>query len=144
VLVPILSGSIIFLADLMRHLPLRMRIGLVTTSSYTGPSTESGGAKLIQPLTNIDVEGRDVLVIDDILDTGGTLRLVTDHLRSKSPASVRSCVLLRKPDRAPADLAVDFIGFDVDDVFVIGYGLDYNDLYRNWPDIAVLRRELYA
>lgn len=143
VIVPILSGSIIFLADLIRRLPFKMRIGLITVSSYAGATTASRGAKLQSPL-NVDVAGKHVLLLDDILDTGGTLRMVRDQLVQLGPASLRLCVLLRKPARAPADLKVDFVGFDIEDSFVVGYGLDYNGLYRNWPDIAVLRQELYA
>lgn len=142
-IVTILSGSVIFLADLIRELPLRMKIGLITVSSYRGATTESRGATVLQEL-NVDVSGRHVLLIDDILDTGGTLRMVRQRLETAGARSVRTCVLLRKPSKAPKDVAADFIGFDIDDVFVVGYGLDYNDLYRNFPDIGVLREELYA
>lgn len=142
-LVTILSGSLIFLADLIRHLPLRMKIGLITVSSYRGATTQSRGAKVLQEL-NVEVQGRHVLLIDDILDTGGTLRAVQQRLQSLRPRSLRTCVLLRKPAKAPPDVPADFIGFDIDDVFVVGYGLDYNDLYRNCPDIGVLRKELYT
>lgn len=142
VIVPILSGSIIFLADLIRCLPFKMRIALMAVSSYRGATTQSSGPRTTLPLS-VDVAGRDVLIVDDILDTGGTLRYVAQEIRAKQPASVRLCVLLRKPSRAPADLVPDFVGFDIEDAWVVGYGLDYNDLYRNWPHIAVLRRELH-
>jgi hypoxanthine phosphoribosyltransferase len=142
-LVTILSGSVIFLADLIRCLPLRMKIGLITVSSYGGATTESRGARLLQDL-NVDVADRHVLLLDDILDTGGTLRLVRQRLAGLGPKSIRTCVLLRKPDKAPSDVPADFVGFDIEDVFVVGYGLDYDDHYRNLPDIGVLRRELYA
>ena len=142
-LVTILSGSVIFLADLIRRLPIRMKIGLIMVSSYGGATTQSRGARILQDL-NVDVTGRHVLLIDDILDTGGTLRLVRERLAASGPKSIRTCVLLRKPSKAPPDLAADFVGFDIEDVFVVGYGLDYNDLYRNLPDIAVLRQELYG
>ncbi len=99
-------------------------------------------AKVIQGL-NIDICGRHVLVVDDILDTGGTLRAVSQQLSEQGPASLRICTLLRKPAKAPKDLKADFVGFDIEDVFVVGYGLDYNDQYRNWPDIGVLKPELY-
>ena len=98
---------------------------------------------MIQDLS-LDIEGRHVLVLGDILDTGNTLRMVSSELRSRRPASLRVCVLLRKKTKAPADVRADFVGFDIDDVFVVGYGLDYNNHYRNWPDIGVLKPELYA
>lgn len=142
-LVTILSGSLIFLADLIRCLPMRMKIGLVTVSSYPGATTASRGAKLLSEI-RADIRGRHVLVVDDILDTGNTLRLVIERLRQQGPASLRTCVLLRKPDKAPPDVHADFVGFDIDDVFVVGYGLDFNDLYRNYPHIGILRPELYA
>ncbi|MCZ6684059.1 MAG: hypoxanthine phosphoribosyltransferase [Planctomycetota bacterium] len=142
VIVPILAGSVIFLADLIRCLPFKMKIGLMTVSSYRGKTTSAGESRLIQDL-NLDIEDRHVLVVDDILDTGSTLRLVVGELRQRRPASVRICVLLRKRSKAPRDFSVDFVGFDIEDVFVVGYGLDYNDHYRNWPDIGVLKPELY-
>jgi hypoxanthine phosphoribosyltransferase len=142
-LVTILSGSLIFLADLIRCLPIRMKIGLITVSSYAGATTTSRGAKLLSEI-RADVRGRHVLVIDDILDTGNTLRLVLERLGEHRPASLRTCVLLRKPTKAPPDVRADFVGFDIDDVFVVGYGLDYNDLYRNYPHIGILRPELYG
>jgi hypoxanthine phosphoribosyltransferase len=140
-LVPILSGSIIFLADLIRELPVRMKIALVQVSAYPGPSVTAQEPKTLMHLAG-DVRGRHVLVIDDILDSGRTLRLVRSMVAERGPASLRCAVLLRKPAKAPTDLPVDFVGFDVDDLFVVGYGLDYNDLYRNYPHIGVLRREL--
>jgi len=142
VLVPVLTGSIIFVADLMRRLPFKMAIGLMTVSRYRGKVTEGGDTRIVQNL-NVDIEGRHVLVVDDILDTGGTLRMVSEQLLARRPKSLRLCTLLRKPDRAPKDLVADFVGFDIEDVFVVGYGLDYNDHYRNWPHIGVLRPELY-
>ncbi|MCG3136321.1 MAG: Hypoxanthine phosphoribosyltransferase [Phycisphaerae bacterium] len=140
-LVTILSGSIIFLADLIRNLPIRMKIGLVTVSSYKGATTTGTTPRLLKDL-DLDIRGDHVLLIDDILDTGRTLRLVQNELQALQPASIHTGVLLRK-STAPADIHVDFVGFDVEDVFVVGYGLDYNDHYRNYPHIGVLRRELY-
>jgi hypoxanthine phosphoribosyltransferase len=142
-IVSVLSGAIIFLADLIRHMPMKMKIGLITVSSYAGATTESRGASLTKGL-NVDIRGRDVLIVDDILDTGGTLRLVQKLLRVREPRSVRTAVLLRKRGKAPPDVRVDYVGFDIDDLFVVGYGLDYNDHYRNFPHIAVLRPEVYA
>ena len=142
VLVSILSGAIIFLADLIRQLPMKMKIGLITVSSYAGKTTVSKGPKILRDL-NLDITNRHVLVVDDILDTGKTLRLVLAELDDRKPASLRTCVLLRKPDKAPPDVPAHFVGFDIEDVFVVGYGLDYNDHYRNYPHIGVLRPELY-
>ena len=143
VIVPVLAGAMVFLADLIRHLPLRMRIGLVGFSSYRGPASEPGDLACVRPL-DMDVERRHVLVVDDILDTGRTLRRVVSDLRRMKPASVRTCVLLRKPGKTEGDFEPDFVGFDIEDVFVVGYGLDYDDQYRNWPDLVVLKPELYG
>jgi hypoxanthine phosphoribosyltransferase len=140
-LVPILSGSIIFLADLIRQLPLKMKIALVQLSTYPGVSTAPGDPRTLLELTG-DVTGRHVLVIDDILDSGRTLRRVQAMIRERAPKSLRTAVLLRKPSKAPPDVQVDFVGFDVDDLFVVGYGLDFGDLYRNYPHVAVLHAEL--
>jgi hypoxanthine phosphoribosyltransferase len=142
VIVAILSGSIIFLADLIRHLPFMMKLGLMTVSRYRGATT-TGGAIEFKSMLEVDIHRRHVLLLDDILDSGGTLRAVSDDLRSRQPASLRTCVLLRKPARAPKDIVPEFVGFDIEDHFVVGYGLDYNSQYRNWPDIGVLRPELY-
>ena len=140
-LVPILSGSIIFLADLIRELPLKMQLALMHVSSYPGRATSSTGTKVIsEPIGH--VQGRHVLIIDDILDSGRTIRAVREVLLAREPASLRTAVLLRKPSKAPPDLPVEFIGFDIEDLFVVGYGLDYGDHYRNYPHVGVLRREL--
>jgi len=142
VIVPVLAGSLIFVADLIRCLPFKMSIGLVTISRYRGATTEGGEPRVLQDLS-VDILDRHVLVVDDILDTGKTLRMVSRQLHERQPASLRICTLLRKPSKAPKDLVADFVGFDIEDVFVVGYGLDYDDHYRNWPDIGVLRPELY-
>jgi hypoxanthine phosphoribosyltransferase len=138
-IVTILAGSIVFLGDLIRKLPMKMRIGLVGVSSYPGRSVESRGAVLSSGALP-DIRGHDVLIVDDILDTGGTLRLVQAEIGRASPRSVRTVVLLRKPGKAPSDVAVDFVGFDIEDTFVVGYGLDFDGLYRNLPYIATLKR----
>lgn len=142
-LVPILSGSIIFLADLIRELPLKMKIALVQVSAYPGRSVEATEPQTVIELSG-DVTGRHILIVDDILDSGRTLRRVQAMLRGRRPASLRTVVLLRKPSKAPPDVPVDFVGFDVDDLFVVGYGLDFDDHYRNFPHIGVLRPELMA
>lgn len=140
-LVPILSGSIIFLADLIRELPLKMKIALVQVSAYPGPSVRPHEPRTVLQLEG-DVRGRNVLLVDDILDSGRTLRRVQALVAERAPSSLRTVVLLRKRGRAPADVPVDFVGFDIDDLFVVGYGLDFDDHYRNLPHIGVLRPEL--
>ena len=142
-IVTVLSGAVIFLADLVRRMPMRMKMALVSVSSYPGAATQSRGATLTSsPLP--DLGGRDVLIIDDILDSGGTLRLVQRQVRNAEPHSIKTAVLLRKPGKAPDDVMADFVGFDVEDAFVVGYGLDFDGLYRNLPYIGVLRPELYG
>ncbi|MBN1345538.1 MAG: hypoxanthine phosphoribosyltransferase [Phycisphaerae bacterium] len=141
-IVCVLSGSIVFVADLIRHLPIKTKIGSIAVSSYKGKTTRSLGPALIGRL-EADVAGRNVLLVDDIIDTGQTLRLAQNELAAQGPASLRTCVLLRKPHRAPRDVRVDFVGFDVEDVFVVGYGLDYDGDYRNLPDVAVLKPHVY-
>lgn len=137
VMVPLLTGSIIFVADLVRHLPMRMRIDVMAVSSYPGTATTSQGAKVMYP-AEFHVSGKHVLVVDDILDSGKTLALVTDLLKKSGALSVKTCVLLRKKIATTQSMTADFIGFDIPDEFVVGYGLDYNHYYRNLPDIAVL------
>lgn len=136
-LVTVLAGAIIFVSDLIRRLPIKLRIGLIGVSSYAGATTVSRGAR-IESIILPDLRNRNVLIVDDILDTGGTLRLVQAHVRSAGPSSMRTAVLLRKAGKAPADVEVDYVGFDIEDVFVVGYGLDYDGLHRNLPHIAVL------
>jgi len=137
-LVAILSGAVIFLADLIRHIPQEMKLALIAVSSYPGTSVASRGPKIVRDIEE-DLAGRHVLVVDDILDTGNTLRLVQEAIREHGPTSLRTAVLLRKRDKAPPEVTVDFVGFDIEDVFVVGYGLDYDNLYRNYPHIATLR-----
>lgn len=136
-IVPILTGAMIFCGDLMRKIPIAMRIGLCTVSSYAGHSLRSQGAQLLSQQLG-DVRGRHVLLIDDILDSGGTLRLIVPLLRDMGPASLRVCVLLRKDRPEARQVEVDYVGFDIPDEFVVGYGLDYNNYYRNLPDVVTL------
>lgn len=140
-IVPILSGSIVFLADLIRELPVRMKIAMVHVSTYPGERVVAGEPRMVLEIVG-EVSGRHVLVVDDIFDTGRTLRTVHAMILQRQPASLRTAVLLRKRDKAPRDIRVDFVGFDIDDLFVVGYGLDYGDYYRNFPHIGVLRPEL--
>jgi hypoxanthine phosphoribosyltransferase len=141
-LMPLLTGSIIFVADLVRHMPMRMRIDVLTVSSYPGRSTSSQGPRVLYPET-IDVTGKHVLVVDDILDSGKTLKHISEMLAQHGAAAVKTCVLLRKSIAAKQQYSADFIGFDIPDEFVVGYGLDYDNYYRNLPDIAILRRHVF-
>ncbi len=142
VLVSILKGALPFLADLMRQVELPLALDFLEVSSY-GASTESSGVvRILKDLAN-PIEGRDVLVVEDILDTGNTLAFVVDHLRSQHPASVRLCTLLDKPARRLVPIEIDYRGFEIPDEFVVGYGLDYAERYRNLPFIGVLKPEVY-
>jgi len=145
-LVPILTGSIIFVADLIRKLPLRMQIRMVSISSYPGTATTSRGARLGVELTNLptSLEGAHVLIVDDILDSGQTMTTVFDLIAQRQPASLRACVLLRKRRPQTMNLPVDYVCFDIEDKFVVGYGLDFNNYYRNLPDIVTLRPHVLA
>src|SRR5947209_5998860 len=136
-IVGVLTGSLIFLADLVRRLDLPLRIGLLQASSYRGAVTAPGELRVGPDLVP-DVRGRHVLLLDDILDTGQTLAHLLGHLRDLGPLSVRVAVLLRKLGRQTVVLEPDYFGFDIPDAFVVGYGLDYNDEYRNLPYLAVL------
>ncbi|MEM1098825.1 MAG: hypoxanthine phosphoribosyltransferase [Planctomycetota bacterium] len=143
--IPIMTGSFIFAADLIRQLPRKMQIHLMHASSYAGTATETTAAtpsevKLDATLSNVpdDLAGRHVLLIDDILDSGNTLRAVTAELRKRKPAALRTCVLLRKQRDAAMDFPIDHVAFDIPDEFVVGYGLDYDGYYRNLPHIGVL------
>jgi len=142
-LVPILTGAMIFCADLMRELSLKLRIGLLTVSSYPGASLRTQGSNLLGQQLG-DVKGRHVLLIDDILDSGGTLKLVVPVLQSMGPASVKVCVLLRKDRPTAREVNADYVGFEIPDEFVVGYGLDYDDYYRNLSDIVTLKPSVYG
>jgi len=139
-LVPILTGSIIFVADLVRQLPMKLHIEAMNVTSYPGRSTASRGASIVGAIP-AGLAGRHVVIVDDILDSGRTLRLVRDEIAAQGPASVRTCVLLRKTIPAALETPCEHVGFDIPDVFVVGYGLDYDDHYRNLPFVGTLRAE---
>ena len=143
VLVSVLKGSIIFLADLVRAMPIPLAIDLMEVSSY-GASTESSGQVRILKDLSTSIEGRDVIVVEDIIDTGLTLNYLLRYLHDKGPASIRICCLLDKPARRLAPIEIDYRGFTIADRFVIGYGLDYAERYRNLPYIGVLRPSVYT
>jgi hypoxanthine phosphoribosyltransferase len=143
VLVSVLTGSIVFVADLIRQLPLKLSLGLVAISSYPGTSMESKGAMMRSELPR-DLRDKHVLVVDDILDSGQTLDVLSKLIIEQKPASLRMCVLLRKPGKAKIPVKVEYVGFDIPDEFVVGYGLDYDGFYRNYPEIATLKSEVHG
>ena len=142
-LVSVLKGSLPFMADLMRQIPLPLRIDLMEVSSYGGTATESSGlVRIIKDLSAI-ISGEDVLLVEDIIDTGLTLNYLLRYLRGKNPRSLRICALLDKPARRLVEIPIDYIGFEIPDQFVVGYGLDYGELYRNLRHVAVLHPRVY-
>ena len=143
-LVSVLKGSLPFMADLMRAIPVPVRIDLMEVSSYGGSSTESTGLVRILKDLSASIEGEDVLIVEDIIDTGLTLNYLLRYLRGKNPRSLRICTLLDKPARRLVDIPVDYIGFTIPDQFVVGYGLDYGEYYRNLRFVGVLRPEVYT
>ena len=142
VVVSLLNGTVLFLADLIRRLSIPLRLDFIGVSSYAG-GTESRELIFTKEL-RLDVRRRDVLLVDDILDTGRTLRRVLEKLRSVKPRVIRTCVLLDKPARRIEQVRADYVGFRIPDLFVVGYGLDYAERYRNLPFVGVLRRSFYA
>lgn len=141
VVVSLLTGTVMFLGDLIRHLSLPLRLDFMGVSSY-GKGTESGELVFTKEL-RLDVRGRDVLLVDDILDTGKTLSRVIPKLRALKPRRMKICVLLDKPARRVEKVSADYVGFEIPDVFVVGYGLDYAEKYRNLPFVGVLKPEMY-
>ena len=141
-LVGILKGAFVFLADLIRNISIPVTIDFVAISSYRS-STELGGIVKVVKDLDCDVEGKDVLIVEDIVDTGWTLKMsyLADNLFARKAASVRVCTLLDKPDRRQVELDLDYVGFVIPNKFVVGYGLDFNGLHRNLPYIGILKEE---
>src|ERR671919_2501816 len=142
-LVGILRGAVVFLSDLMRHLQLPCEIDFMEVSSYGADTTSSGVVRILKDLEE-DITGRHVLIVEDIIDTGLTLTYLRRSLLARKPASLEICALLSKPSRRQIDLDVKYVGFEVPDEFVVGYGLDYAGAYRNLPDICVLKEEVFG
>ncbi|KNF07462.1 bifunctional protein TilS/HprT [Gottschalkia purinilytica] len=132
--VSLLKGSFIFTADLVRQINVPTQVEFMTTSSY-GHNEESAGEVDILNDLDVDVRGRDILIVDDIMDTGLTMKKIIEHLESKGPNSVRTCVLLDKPERRKVDITPSYVGFTIPDLFIVGYGLNYGDYYRGVPYI---------
>ena len=142
VIVGILKGAFVFLADLARRLTVPHRVDFMALSSYGQTATATGAVRIIMDL-RVDVEGRHVLVVEDIIDSGFTLHYLLNVLSTRRPASLRSCVLLSKPERRQVDVTVDYLGFEIPDVWVVGYGLDYAETHRTLPYIGALKPEVY-
>ena len=143
ILLCILKGSLVFTSDLMRHMNVNCTLESITLSSYRALATRPGELTMREPF-EVDVTGRDVIVIEDILDTGRTLHYVMQLLKAQNPASLKLVVLLDKPSRRESPVEADLVGFTVPDEFVVGYGLDYNQKYRNLPCIGVLKPSVYS
>ncbi len=143
VLVGVLNGAFVFLADLMRHLDLPCTVDFVSWSSY-GKDTSSSGIFRIMKDLETNVESKHVLVVEDIIDTGLTLHYLLDTIRARRPASVRVAALLDKPSRRKIEAKADYLGFQIPDAFVVGYGLDFAQRYRNLPFIGILKADIYA
>jgi len=140
VLIGVLKGSFIFLADLARRLTIPHRVEFIAISSYGDrESTESGAVRLLMDVRH-DITGKHVLVVEDIIDTGHTLAYLLRLLGARGPASLKACTLLSKPDRLQVEVPIAYLGFDIDDVWVVGYGLDFAERYRTLPDICAVRQ----
>ncbi len=141
-LVGILKGSFVFLADLCRRIKLPCGIDFMAVSSYNSRTT-SGRLQILKDLSR-DITGKDLLIVEDILDSGNTLFALSQLLQTRNPASLRICTLLDKPDRRTRDIHADYFGFQIPDAFVVGYGLDYDERYRCLPYIGILKPEVYS
>ena len=128
----LLRGSFVYAADLVRAIDLNVKIGFMTTSSYDNSETSSGRVKVVNGITD-NIEGWDILIVDDIVDTGYTMDFVFNYVKNLNPASIKTCVLLDKPSRRKVDINPDYCCFEIEDLFVVGYGLNYGDFYRNVP-----------
>ena len=142
-LVSVLRGSFVFMADLVRHITLPCTVDFMAVSSYGSGTSSSGQVKIIKDLSE-QIEGKDVIVVEDILDSGNTLSYLLKLLEARHPASIRLCTLLDKPERRTKPVAVQYSGFTIPDEFVVGYGLDYDEKYRNLPYIGILKPSVYG
>lgn len=140
--VGILKGAMVFMADLVRNISVDVQMDFMAVSSYGASSKSTGVVRIMKDLEQ-NIEGRHVLIVEDIVDTGLTLNYLLEILKAREPASLRVCTLLDKPSRREVDVSVDYNGFSIPDEFVVGYGLDYNEKYRNLPEIYVLKKEVY-
>lgn len=143
VLASVLRGSYIFMADLTRAIDLPVTVDFMAVSSY-GAGTKSSGQVEIKKDLSDSIEGRDLIIVEDILDSGNTLFYLMEILKARKPASIRICTLMDKPDRRTQPIVADYVGFTIPDAFVVGYGLDYNEKYRNLPYVGILKPSVYG
>lgn len=144
VIIGVLKGVVVFYADMIRRIQVPCQMDFMWISSYAG--TDSTGKMLVRQDVSADIEGRHVLILEDIFDTGNSLEFTVNHLKKQNPASIKICTLLDKPERrrAGVTLKADYVGFTIPNAFVVGYGLDYNEKYRNLPYVGILKQEVYA
>lgn len=144
VIIGVLKGVVVFYADMIRHIQVPCQMDFMWLSSYAG--TDSTGRMLVRQDVTADIEGRHVLILEDIFDTGNSLEFTVNHLKKQNPASIKICTLLDKPERRRPGVTVqaDYVGFTIPNAFVVGYGLDYNEKYRNLPYVGILKPEVYA
>ncbi len=141
--VGLLKGSVAFMADILKAYTKKCTIDFMAVSSYGGATESSGRVNIVKDLS-VDIHSKNIVIIEDIIDSGNTLSFIKDYFAAKGAQCVKICTLLNKPSRRKVDIAVDYIGFDIPDEFVIGYGLDYNEYYRNLPYVGVLKRSVYS
>ena len=143
IFVGVLKGVVNFFTDMVRATPIRCQYEFMAVSSYGGGTSTSGNVKMLKDVS-CNIKGRHVVILEDILDSGLTLKFVTEHLRSMEPASLKICTLLDKPERRKVDIFADYVGFTIPNEFVVGFGLDYQEFYRNLPFVGVLKPEVYS
>ena len=141
-LISVLRGSYIFMADLTRSINLDVTVDFMAVSSYGAGTVSSGQVEIKKDLSD-SIEGRDLIIVEDILDSGNTLYYLMDVLKARKPASIRLCTLMDKPDRRTKPITADYVGFTIPDAFIVGYGLDYGEKYRNLPYVGVLKHSVY-
>ncbi|MCD8115778.1 MAG: hypoxanthine phosphoribosyltransferase [Oscillospiraceae bacterium] len=141
--VGVLKGCFIFMADLVRACDVMCTVDFMVVSSYGDGTTSTGAVKIVKDLSE-NIEGKDIIIVEDILDSGNTLSYLKSYMEARKPASIRIVTLMDKPDRRTADVTADYVGFEIPDAFVVGYGLDYQQKYRNLPYIGVLKPEIYS
>lgn len=143
VLIGVLKGSVVFVADLLRNINLEATMDFMAVSSY-GNSTQTSGVVRILKDLDYDIEGKDVIIVEDIIDTGTTLKYLYEYLKARSPKTLKICCLLDKPERRTVDIEADYVGFKIPDAFVVGYGIDYAERFRQLPYIGIPKEEVYS